>query len=133
MKKKFFSLLLAVLMIISFAGNAFAYEFVTAENYKEVVDNVSNVLNAIEEQKGIFGLDGVDFSVLYLGNEIPAYELKSSGSVRIDRIQYYPVLEQQNWVATAIVSYDEFGKMNVQISKSYVETYNKKSADASAF
>ena len=44
----------------------------------------------------MFGLDGVDFSALYLGNEILAYELKSSGSVRIDRIQYYyPVLEQQ--------------------------------------
>ena len=70
-------------------------------------------------------MGNVDFSNLSLGKEIPSYELTANGLVPINSIHYFPILSENNWVATAIVSYSKFGDMNVEVSAKYVSDYAK--------
>ena len=85
---------------------------------------VADVLEAVELQKEDFGLSNVDFSVLSLGKEIPPYELTESGLVRMDDVHYFPILCDDSWVATAVVSYSVYGDMNIEVSAKYADDYS---------
>lgn len=136
--KKLFCIVLALLLCLMLSVSAVAIENskVTEDltSFVVVVANkVRDVLEAIELQKDDFGLGDIDFSTLALGNEIPSYELTSSGLVHIDNVHYFPVLSGEEWVATAVVSYSEYGDMNVEVSAKYAADYMKLSRETDAY
>jgi hypothetical protein len=88
-----------------------------------VASKVETILGAMESHKSDYGLGDVDFSGLSLGSEIPAYEFTSAGLSEISDIHYFPILDNGEWVATAIVSYSVYGDMNTEVSVKYADDY----------
>ena len=76
--KRTVSLVLAIVICLSFSVSAFAAAM-PSSLVSEVTEMVNSLMTAIEPNKSMYGLGGVDFTNLTLGQEIPAYEMKSSG------------------------------------------------------
>ena len=128
MKRKFFSIVLSVCMILSCVSPALAAESsnISAGNVvleEEIIERTKCVLQFMEPEKELYGMGNVNFASLYLGTQIPAYVVKSTGIVAETDILYYPIMSGTEWVATAVVTTDSFGNINVQISTDYAETY----------
>lgn len=91
----------------------------------DVAAGVEQSLPLIEAQKKEFRMDGIDFSTLMLGREIPAYVVSSNGTLIPSDIRYFPILSGGVWVATAAAYNDAAGNVQVQISTDYVEEYHR--------
>lgn len=99
--------------------NANAYSFIDT-----VEMGIADVLGAVEISKSEYGLGDVDFASLTLGKEIPSYELTENGLIRINDIHYFPILFNNEWVATAVISYSVYGDMNIELSAKYTGDYS---------
>ena len=89
----------------------------------EVQTKTEQLLYTVELQKTQFGFENVDFDTLALGNEIPAYEVTENGLLKISTIHYFPVLSNEEWVATVIVTYNSNAEMSVELSTKYINNY----------
>lgn len=128
--KKLISCTLAIVLCLtlsvsSFAANNSDEPNTDTSSFVDVAERkIADILGAVEIQKADYGLSDVDFSALSLGREIPSYELTESGLARIDDIHYLPIMCNDDWVATAIVSYSIYGDMNVELSVKYAVDYS---------
>lgn len=128
MKKKIsitavvFILVLAISMPIFASTESFS-TIADISVEKQVASLTSEVLRTMEPEKELYGLEDIDFSTLYLGSQIPAYELDESGINAITDVFYFPVFSGDTWVATSFVTYGDRGEMIVQISTEYAEKY----------
>lgn len=66
-----------------------------------------------------------DIENMIIGVEIPSYELTVNGPILKRDLRYFPILNSDDWVATAIVSYDLSGVAHVTISQFAVDTYQR--------
>lgn len=134
--KKLISCTLAIVLCLTLSVSSFAANnsddlntdtssFVDAAERK-----IADILGAVEIQKADYGLSGVDFSTLSLGREIPSYELTKSGLTRIKDIHIFPIIYNNNWIATAIVSYSIYGDMNIEFSVKYAVDYSRLKSSA---
>lgn len=126
MKKKIICLSLIIAVVFSFSVPAFAAD--TALSTATAFENqalalTSDVLEFIEPEKSLYGLAGIDFTSLYMGEKIPAYILTDDGIASETDISYFPIMNDNIWVATSIVSFDSAGQMNVQVSTEYANAY----------
>ena len=131
MTKRIIGLCLLFAMIVSTAFSAFAVDVsdlstadTTVTFETEAAEITQLVLQAIEPEKELYnGLEDVDFSELYLGEEIPAYNLTGSGPVEVTNISYFPIMYDDEWVATSKIFYNTAGKMIAQVSTAYAVAY----------
>lgn len=68
-------------------------------DFEQIYEIGTRLLGDIEHEKELYGLGGVNFDNLYIGEYIPAYIAKETGLVLSD-VRNYPVLENGEWVAT---------------------------------
>jgi len=94
---------------------------------KEITYHVRNILGSLRTIKNNNDMGDIDFSDLALGKKIPLFECKNDCLLPILGIEIYPIISNNEWIATAIVSADENKEVNVTISRVYVDEYQKKS------
>ncbi|MEA4920300.1 MAG: papain-like cysteine protease family protein [Clostridiaceae bacterium] len=126
MKKKIMCLCFAVVFVFSISVPVFAENVSSSAVtvFEEQVSSLTHdVLKFMEPEKELYGLGDIDFSSLFIGEEIPAYILTDAGMIVETNILYFPIMSDNIWVATSIVSYDSAGEMNVQISTEYAKAY----------
>lgn len=136
MKKRFcrsLCLLMTLFMLLAISMPVAVAGYNLSSNKAAIKENVrflaSRVLQFMELEKELYGLENVDFSSLCLSERIPTYVLCNEGLRKETETMYYPILSGKDWVATAIATYDSAGKLNVQISTQYAKAYNKSEAD----
>lgn len=112
--KRFLSLLCVVSLLISM-GTISA----SANNSTEELEAISSSLARIEQMKSQYGLDNVDFSNLYIGAEIPAYEIVNYQLVEFSR-GLSPIYYDGQLVAFAIHSSNQSNDGFTQITTAMV-------------
>ncbi len=90
----------------------------------EIVNQISRSLSFIEPEKELYGLKNVNFEKIQIGRPINAYEV-INGSPNLMTFNFYPLFENENLVALALVNRQENGKTSVQISVELVEQLKK--------
>lgn len=99
--KKYLSAILALCMVFQLSTPSLAVsDEVTLTNKSGLIES----LNCIEPQKDAFGLKNVDFSNIYVGDMIHAYEYTSDGLHEIFGL--YPLFENSTLIAFAIANED---------------------------
>lgn len=127
-KQTIMTLLICLLALTAYTP-VFAIEATTSDSLaqtaleKEVLSLSGKVLQFIEPEKESYGMEHVDFSTLYLGKQIPAYEVTTAGLKEVTGVLYFPIMSENEWVATAFVTRDSDQNMNVQISDEYAADY----------
>ena len=100
--KRIFTLLLAMVLITSLISPVSAQEMQSKnEVSSDVSEGIIRGINAIEDEKGLFGLDNVDFESLLVGNQIFAYEYNDYSLSALD-LCIYPLTVDKKLVAFAI-------------------------------
>ena len=128
MKKRIISFLMVVCLAISCVVSVNAADLKDDINVnvdQRILRITADILKFIEPEKELYGMADVDFAVLSLGSEIPSF-IVDDGRLISSEIKYYPIMEGEKWVATAIVFYTN-GDINVQVSAMYAKEY--KNAD----
>lgn len=133
MKRKLLSIMLSLCMILVCAFPAMAADngSISAGSMtfeEEIIERTNGVLQFMAPEKELYGMGNVDFSSLYLGAQIPTYVVESTGVVAETDILYYPIMSGSEWVATAVITTDSSGKVNVQISTDYAKAYEAEGA-----
>jgi len=123
---------LCLLLIFSFLCNANVVQANETIQKDEKINAIEELLSTIDLQKNLFELSDVDFSKLYLGNQIPAYCVLENGTVDESEILIYPLIYNNEWVATIDVYYDTNNNLIAQISRDYIETVNDNRINISA-
>lgn len=85
--------LISILLLITSCVGVYAAD-VTVSNatfMTKVENGVEEVLFSIESNKEMYGMNGIDFSTLKLGNEIPAYNLTANGLTETT-VRYFPII-----------------------------------------
>lgn len=111
------SILLSMLLLLSVFQPAVALNIDT--DFEQIYEIGTRLLGDVEHEKELYGLGGVDFDNLHIGEHIPAYIAEETG-LTPSEIRYYPVLENGKWVATLTCSKSN-GIWNAQLSNAFVE------------
>ena len=90
---------------------------------EQVAELTSSVLYVVEQDKAGHGMATVDFENLVLGNQIHAYSLTSSGLIAETEVYFFPIVCNNEWVATSMVTEDSIGSLSVQVSIQYASAY----------
>lgn len=117
--RKIISMFLFVLLLICNVSYAVGIDGFTSPLENAVIQ----CLQHIELQKEVFQMEDVNFSEVYLGNSIPSFIVERGKYIKQSDVKYYPLLENDEWVATATVSYASDGTMNVQVSRDFIDEY----------
>lgn len=112
--KKMSALILALLISISLPFSVLAASSQNVNFFPK--DKIISSLNYIEPNKELYGLAGVDFYSLSIGNPILAYEYANK-QVNLLDFYLYPLLENNNLVAFALIDQQT---NSVQITTSLV-------------
>lgn len=129
MKRKFLHVFLAIICLFTFTAPI----SVASQNdtlSSEVAAITQQMLQCIEQEKTLYGFDDIDFTALYLGNQIPSYELDQWGNIVKTDSFYFPIMNGLDWVATSIAFYNDAGKLNVQLSTQYKREYINNLSDS---
>lgn len=119
--KKFISLALAMVLCLCMFSPALATEQGTAtQEFDQILQIATNLLRDIRFEQDKYGLAGVDFDNLRLNDYVPTYIAKNSGMEEAE-VRYYPITENEEWVATLAVAKDSVGVWNGQLSNTFVE------------
>lgn len=125
MKRRLFCVLLSLCLIFSCVTPSLAANIGSKAAFEnEIVEKTFSVLQFMEPEKELYGLGNIDFSALYLGEQLPAYIVEPTGMIAETDILYYPIMSESAWVATAIITTDSAGKVNSQVSTEYATAYN---------
>lgn len=116
LRKRRISILLSMLLLLSVFQPAVALD--VDPDFEQIYEIGTRLLGDIEHEKELYGLSGVNFDNLYIGEYIPAYIAKETG-LTPSNIRYYPVLENGKWVATLTCSKSD-GIWNAQLSNTFV-------------
>lgn len=101
-----------------------AYAAVDDSVPEEHIKAIENALLGISPEKEVYGLGDVDFSNLWIGNEIPKYEFTNNGLCKIEEFLTYPILdENEKIVALANISRDDV-ETSASVSCELAETLN---------
>lgn len=71
----------------------------------EIADKAATLLTSIQGESTYYGMENVDFSKLYLGQEIPVYKFSENGYERTE-VKAFPVLEDTKCVSIVYCSID---------------------------
>ena len=116
LRKRRISILLSMLLLLSVFQPAVALD--VDPDFEQIYEIGTRLLGDIEHEKELYGLGGVNFDNLYIGEYIPAYIAKETG-LTPSNIRYYPVLENGGWVAT-LSCYEVDGIWNGTLSNRFV-------------
>ncbi len=120
-RKSIVSLLLVFIMVISFILPVGAQDLKNVDNeYQEISNTISKILEFIKNEPDLYGLNNVNFSSLYLGDKIPVYNVEQEKMT----VNYYPIFQDNIVVALAVTNVDENGEKIVQISKYFTKEIN---------
>lgn len=115
--KKIFSLLFTIVLLTTFINPAFAEERSSNNNISNnVSEGIITELNAISNQKELFGLNNINFENISLGNQIHAYEY-TNGKLNELNFCLYPLTINEKLVAFAI---KDNNTINYQITTNLV-------------
>lgn len=129
MKCKVVVVIISLMMLFAFSVPAAAivtdnFSPASTATQEEIAFKTTLLLQVMEPEKEQYGLAGVDFSSLYLGNQLPAYIVGEDSVTQSTEILYYPIMSEDDWVATAMVTTDAADNLNVQISTKFAEEYS---------
>ena len=129
MKRKVVVVIISLMMLFAFSVPAAAivtdnFSPASTATQEEIAFKTTLLLQVMEPEKEQYGLAGVDFSSLYLGNQLPAYIVGEDSVTQSTEILYYPIMSEDDWVATAMVTTDAADNLNVQISTKFAEEYS---------
>lgn len=122
--KKFFSLLLSLLLLLSISIAPSAAFQDTSLPSTNVLEKIEAMLILLEREKELFGMENVDFNTLTLGCKVPAYEITPLGPSLLSNISYYPLLDGTRWIATFAVTHTIDDEPSVTLSLDFVDAYN---------
>lgn len=115
-RRRHISILLSMLLLLSVFQPAVALD--ADPDFEQIYEIGTRLLGDIEHEKELYGLGGVNFDNLYIGEYIPAYIANETGFTQ-SNIRYYPILENGEWVATLTCSKSN-GIWNAQLSNTFV-------------
>lgn len=121
--KKVLASIIVIILLTACAAPPPESEYPFANQEDEIILKTSLLLQFMEPEKSLNGMGDVDFSNLYLGDRIPSYILSETGTVESTEILNYPILEGDDWVATALVSGNSSQLLDVQIGTEYSDAY----------
>lgn len=127
--RKMLSLILALIMVFTIQLPVFATDRIN-EKESEMLEKVVDLLVGVEENKDTFGMGNVNFTNLYLGNQIPAYIMGEN--IQAAEVKYYPIIEGELIVAIICAMEDDSGEITVQIGKDFADQLTAFIADNSA-
>lgn len=105
MKKRFISFVLALIMVVSIAPPlAFAADTTDELETTSVIDKIINLVASVERAKESWGFGEVDFSNLYIGNPVFAYEYVDDSLEENSKL--YPISEEGQLLFWAVVADD---------------------------
>ena len=120
---KFLKSLICVLIISSFFSCLYSFSAfsnnLSESDFNQIYESAINLLNYIKPEKNLYGLENVNFDNLTLGENIPSY-IKTNNGFSMSNILYFPILEDEKWVATLSCCRIPTG-WYCQISNSFVE------------
>lgn len=96
MNKKYFSLLIAVMVLICSSITSFAETESITNNTTEVSElalMISDLLEMVKSDNDGSGLGDIDFENLSIGDKIPAYHTDSN-ELQETNADYYPIMEE---------------------------------------
>lgn len=120
MTKKFLGLVLtmSILLVTSFSSYAAEDELYKDNSLKSLM---VNVLESVEHEKEYYGLSGVDFTKVFVGEPIPAYEIIAGDLEKLDII-IFPIYYNEGMVSQFMAYRDNVvDEWYVQIDNSLVE------------
>ena len=111
--------IVALILLFSVLAQLPAFAVTPADESLQV--KIRDGLAFLESEKELYGLDGVDFTNLSLGAQIPAYVLSEQGLSFDTEVAYYPIIENGYWILTAAVAANELGEDVVTISTDFAD------------
>lgn len=90
----------------------------TTPEITELEPIINNLLGTIQNDSDSYGLGNVNFENLYLGEKLAAYQ-ENNNQIEELNIDYYPVMEDNEVIAIATVTYTETGAPSVQLGKGF--------------
>ncbi len=124
-KRRKFSIVLSLVLVFTmlFGGSSVFAEGNGEEEAKKQQDinmKVGDLVTLASENPLYFGLEDVDFSNVYIGNEIIPSILKD-GKITYCNYKYYPIYSNNEVVAIATAVFDKNSIVSVQLGKDFAE------------
>lgn len=116
--KKILSAFITLTLTIGSVNFAFADSDTISSELNQIKPIVNSLLEGMSYEKDLYDLQNVNFDNLYLGEKIPSY-IDSNNQPKELKISYYPIMEGDEIVAIATVTYDNSGNPSVQIGKRF--------------
>lgn len=117
--RKFLSALLSFILIFTLSSPAFAIESSNTPISPEIQNQMLRILASTEAEKENFGLSGLNFSAVHLGNEIPTYKVSGDSLIPAD-IRLIPITDGTNLISFFYVVNDASGSPVVQLSNELI-------------
>ena len=99
---------MALILLFSLSASVFATSSLSNKEEAALIGKISDQLGTVSSNKEAFGLSGVDFTNLALGNQFSVYRTTASGLEEVE-FKQYPVMENGRIVAVSTVRYTENG------------------------
>lgn len=125
MKKRINSLILSLLMLLSLISPALAQDTVSSSFISNDIKNqMLRLLVFTEAEKENYGLSNVNFSSVYLGSEIPTYQVSNGALVPAD-IRLIPITDGKRLLNMFCIATTEDGTPFVQLSNDLIDPLSK--------
>ena len=121
--KKLISILL--ILLLGFVNSEKSYAITLPEDKEDIMDYVYALLQTVEMEKEVYGLEGIELDCLDLGSEIPAFITTYEGLVRQEQLHFLPVLYHEQWVGTLVSSNNKYEELTVEYTRDYSNVTSK--------
>lgn len=117
--RKFLSAVLSCILAFTLTSPAFAIESTDPPISTEIQNQMLRILASTEAEKENYGLSGLNFSAVRLGNEIPAYRVSGDSLIPAD-IRLIPITDGTNLISFFYIANDSSGSPVVQLSNELI-------------
>lgn len=130
MKKRLVGFMVVIALVLSaFSGTCFAADLVDMEvsSTNQQLDDQQTIIRTLQDisqAKEEFGFDNIDFSQITIGANVPVYEYVD-GSMKDGSYRMYPLYENNQLIAFAVVTPLEDNQKMAQIYRDIADDVNK--------
>lgn len=130
MKKRLVGIIVVIALVLSsFSTTCFAADLVDMEvsSTSQQLDDQQTIIRTLQDisqAKEEFGFDNIDFSQIAIGANVPVYEYVD-GSIKDGSYRMYPLYENNQLIAVAVVTPLEDNQKMAQIYRNIADDVNK--------